>query len=414
MCMVTPRPTPHPEPAPTGFDTGLAAAYAALLAYGTLFPFHGWRVPSAGLGALLAEPLFSRRLPLDIAVNAVIYLPFGLLMVRALRPERGAVARVFLAVLAGVALSFSLECLQAFLPARISSLRDVALNGAGAAAGAGLAWLAGPRLAPGRWLSGPRRALLKPGPEMRLGAAAAALWAASELTPLLLWVGPGQARFGTYPLRLLWEGRWPVTPMAVLGVALAVAAVAVIVSTVVRDGARPWGWGAGLVGAVLLLKVPVVGRQLTPDALLGAALGLAAAFGLVRIAEAPRLRLGAWLALFAAVAGHLQVTPEAWNPLGRWLPFAAGPLSRDSAGALAAIWPYLAVAYVGVRLRLAAPWVVAVGGALAVGAFAFGLEALQAHVPGRLPDAADPLLALLAWSLPWCLPAVRRAAAPVV
>jgi len=414
MRMVNPRPTPHPEPAPTGFDAGLAAAYAALLVYGTLFPFHGWRVPPAGLRALLAEPLLSRHLPLDILVNAVIYLPFGLLAVRALRPERGAAQRIALAVLAGVALSGSLECLQAFLPARISSLRDVALNGTGTACGALLAWLAGPSLAPGRWLSGPRRAVLKPGPEMRLGAAAAALWAASELTPLLFWVGPGQVRFGTYPIRMLWEGRWPITPMTVLGIALAVAAVAVIVSTVVRDGARRWGWGAGLVGAVLVLKVPVVGQQLTPEAVLGAALGLAAAFPLVRIAEAPRLRLGAWLALFATAAAHLQVAPDTWNPLGRWMPFGTGPLSHESAGALAAVWPYLAVAYVGVRLRLAAPWAVAVGGALAVGAFAFGLEALQAHVPGRLPDAADPLLALLAWSLPWCLPAVRRAASPVV
>jgi VanZ family protein len=142
---------------------------------------------------------------------------------------------------------------------------------------------------------------------------------------------------------------------------------------------------------------------------------LAGAWGLTRVRPEPRLRLTAWLALFAAAADRLRPAAEAGAARILWTPFGGQMAGLHGlTDTLAAVWPYLAVAYAGVRLRLAPPWVVALGGALAVAAFAFGLEALQAHVPGRYPDATDPLLALIGWLLPWCHPAVRRAAAPTV
>lgn len=423
--MATPPPTRPPdaradppgEPAPTGFDAGLAAAYAALLVYGTLFPLTGWRVPPEGIRALLAEPMlvpFSRT---DILFNVLIYLPLGLLAVRLTPARWGPWRRVASALAAGLALSLVLECVQAFLPGRTSSARDLALNGLGGLAGAWAGvWAGWGRWAPHRLAERLRtwRARRVPeGAAASLGLWAVACWALAELAPLVPWPSRNHLWYGVKPLRLFAGGEWPFDPVRALAFGLGTAAVVTLLSTLLKPGARPWTWGAGLVGAVLALQVPVVARQLTPEALAGAALGLAGARGLMAVGPEPRLRLTAWLALFAAAAARLHPAAEAGAARIRWVPFAGQMAGlHGPADILGAVWPYLAVAYVGVRLRLAAPWAVAAGGAVAVAAWAFGLELLQAHVPGRYPDATDPLLAVLAWLLPWCHPAVRRAADP--
>jgi hypothetical protein len=69
---------------------------------------------------------------LDVAVNIIGFLPLGVLLMHLLT-NRGmpAMAALCIAVSAGFIVSFGVEYLQAFLPSRDSSLRDLIANGAG-------------------------------------------------------------------------------------------------------------------------------------------------------------------------------------------------------------------------------------------------------------------------------------------
>ena len=61
----------------------LALGYAALLAYGTLYPFADWSTPDYNITErMLSEGLSGSRT--DILVNFLVYLPFGLLFFKGL------------------------------------------------------------------------------------------------------------------------------------------------------------------------------------------------------------------------------------------------------------------------------------------------------------------------------------------
>ena len=79
----------------------------------------------------------------DVVVNLVGFVPVGLLLVWALRrwTSKASVAALFwTATGLGLGLSLTLETVQAFLPGRVSSAADAALNAAGTALGALLAF----------------------------------------------------------------------------------------------------------------------------------------------------------------------------------------------------------------------------------------------------------------------------------
>jgi VanZ family protein len=111
--------------------------YGALVVYASLYPFVGWRVP--GVGALdflvLGWPRWWTTF--DLLANLLGYLPFGfLLFVALVRGGRSAAAAALLACAGGTLLSFAMEVLQNYLPHRVSSNLDLALNALGTALGA--------------------------------------------------------------------------------------------------------------------------------------------------------------------------------------------------------------------------------------------------------------------------------------
>jgi VanZ family protein len=121
----------------------LALVYAALLLYASLYPFAGWRwPPGTSLVALLALPWPPWRTPFDVWSNMLGYLPLGaLLYVAQVRAGRPAWRSALLALAAASALSYGTEVVQQFLPRRVPSRVDWALNSAGTAAGIALAAL---------------------------------------------------------------------------------------------------------------------------------------------------------------------------------------------------------------------------------------------------------------------------------
>jgi len=115
----------------------LAAMYTALIVYASLYPFSGWQTPGVSIWAFLGLhfPYWWTRF--DLVSNLLGYLPLGTLLFGALvrsglRSSRAAA----ITVAAGALLSFTMETLQNFLPQRVPSNVDLALNIAGTLCGA--------------------------------------------------------------------------------------------------------------------------------------------------------------------------------------------------------------------------------------------------------------------------------------
>ena len=114
----------------------LSWLYGALIVYASLYPFVGWRIPGVGPldFLLLGWPRYWTRF--DVVANLLGYLPLGfLLFVAIVRGGRGAGASALLACAGGALLALAMEILQNYLPHRVSSNVDLALNAAGTAIG---------------------------------------------------------------------------------------------------------------------------------------------------------------------------------------------------------------------------------------------------------------------------------------
>lgn len=396
---------PAAAPSASAVLRWLTLAYVALLAYGTLYPLSGWTLPSVDLTTLFAASLHSHASRADLLTNLLVYLPLGLLIGLRARAGRQPATEVALATLFGIALSTTLECLQALVPHRIPSLLDIGLNGLGTGFGALLALLTSSETQLGRELWRRRDKYLRDGPIANLGLTALAVWGLSQLSPLVPSIDLGNLRSGLSPLwhTLIEPSRFDP------GVALAYLFSVLALGWIARD---LWRAPAGRflrvfvisVSAVLALKVPIMTRQLSLEAVLGAALAL----WLLRHTlawRAPRRWRASLAALFAAYAIE-QLRPALDAGTLRhafsWELFAPQMGGLDGlADILATAWVFVAAAYLARRRwpRAGLHW----GGAIAVGVVAatFALEWTQQYLPGRYGEISDVLVAALAWVAAW-------------
>ncbi len=117
----------------------LALVYFALVVYASLYPFGDWRDQGIMPWAFLTAPLPRYWTGFDVASNVLGYTPMGfLLAVSALRGPlaSGSAGTLGIAVAVSAALSLAMETLQSYLPMRVPSNVDLALNIIGALAGA--------------------------------------------------------------------------------------------------------------------------------------------------------------------------------------------------------------------------------------------------------------------------------------
>jgi len=170
----------------------LALAYTLLIVYASLHPFSGWRDP--GLPPLYfldaAWPRYWTGF--DLSINVLAYLPLGVFLTLAWRRLPGRWTPALLAVLLGAALSFCLECLQAWLPSRVASNLDIACNAGGTALGALLAACYGERFFAHLQATLLRR--LAPLPSAETGLVLVGLWLLTQLSPETLLFGAGDLR----------------------------------------------------------------------------------------------------------------------------------------------------------------------------------------------------------------------------
>ncbi|MDR1647699.1 MAG: VanZ family protein [Zoogloeaceae bacterium] len=169
----------------------LSLVWVVLTVYGSLYPFSGWRgdAVDAFVWLNLQWPYYWTGF--DLVLNVLVYLPLGLFVTLALR-RLPALRALYLAVLVGAALSFSLETLQNWLPSRVASNLDLACNTLGTLAGGLIAlWIGAHFAAIWRlW----RQRLIAPLPHVDLGLTLLGLWLLIQLSPEILLFGVGDLR----------------------------------------------------------------------------------------------------------------------------------------------------------------------------------------------------------------------------
>jgi len=162
----------------------LAAVYALAIVFASLQPFGDFLAPPGDAPFWLFSPGRVRAPRFDVLVNLLAYLPFGAFI--ALVPHRLSPGRrVALGAVAGFAMSFVMESLQAWIPPRDANVVDLLSNTFGALAGAAIAATIARRPKARERLSRWRRGLFLPGMLGDVGLALLALWLAAQVNPAI-------------------------------------------------------------------------------------------------------------------------------------------------------------------------------------------------------------------------------------
>ncbi len=353
----------------------LAWLYAALIVYASLYPFVGWTIPGAAPWAFLTLPWPRWWTVFDVVSNLFGYLPFGALVcIALLRTGRHPLIGLAGAVTLAALLSGALESLQNYLPQRVASNVDLALNVGGAAIGAALFVLVHVMGGVERWQTLRDRWFIN---RSAGGMALLLLWPFGLLfpTPMPLGMGHVIARLQDWLLQALegtlaepWLEGWvdassrleALSPASeVAAIALGLLAPCLVAYTIVRDLPRRL---VMVLGAVLLgIAATTLSTALnfgpqhalawrTPNAIAGFVLGALTAMALAWL---PR-RAVAGVALVALTAGIALVSQAPADPyfaesLQGW---AQGRFIRFHGAAqwVGWLWPYAALLYLLLRV----------------------------------------------------------------
>lgn len=381
-----------------------ALLYLLMLVYGTLYPFSGWVDPAGGFFRHFLGAQMSSVSKTDLITNVLVYIPAGLLLAASLARRAGWPVAVLLATVLATLLSFSLEAAQVFLPARTSALSDLLLNGVGAAVGGGAALMLSGQTRGGLRLRNFRNEVVVPGILADIGLVVLGLWALSQLSPLVPSLEVSNLREGLRPVWHTLTGQSAFILAQSLVYFCSVLALGGIFLSLSRSRRVGLALFSLLVATVLLLKIPVLSRQLSLEALLGCAGALTVLVLLHRI-PGRLLVAGAGIFLLAGfiVDALRESTSGAQLIAFNWVPFKGHMQSIVGlANILASGWVFLGGGYI-VRYLCRPSLAVAAagGGALLVAGLAILMEMLQLGIPGRYPDVTDVLIAVAAWGCAW-------------
>lgn len=348
------------------------AVSIGLLVYASLFPNTGWFHTGVSPFAWISAPFPRYWTAAEILFNVLVYIPVGALLFWSVRPLLVGAGAIAVSTLIAAALSFSMECLQTFIAARVASNIDFAANSLGGLAGAVMGAATARRLIDAGWRAHWGDNILKPGTQASV--IIAAMWLLVQIPPQAMLFGTGNimALVPDAVMRLeallpmwslpspIWRSRaeqW-CTMLAILGVTM-----------LVMHCLRPLRWRAVLVPLVIMaalgIKIaaqplappggPATFAWLTPGAVRGLAAGIALGM-LCAYAPPPWQRRVA----VTALAGQVLIV-NIFPPDPYFLSSVAtgytGLLHMDSlAHELAAIWPIVAIGWMltGVGSRIIA------------------------------------------------------------
>jgi VanZ family protein len=375
----------------------LALLYTLLIVYGSLYPFSGWSHASSPLFSFLTAPIPDHLSRPDVLTNVFAYIPLGVLLVTGFRLRSGAMS-VVMATTLGAMLSFTMESVQMFLPARISSNIDLSTNIAGTLIGAILALVVRQDTIFRVNLRRTREEWFEPGLATDIALFAVALWIGSQLCPFVPSMDVSSVREGLAPLRMLLSPA-SFVPAKCASYGFNIAGLGLLIMIVGRRRVRLTY--LGLAGLVLCLKPTIVTRQLSPESLCGLA------FAAVMLLIAPRTKPAqTLLAMFYILSGFAAA--ELYGVAGgglhpfNWIPFAV-QLDETVSGMqsiLENLWPFVALAALSILGfgRKRSPMVY-LGGVLVF--LVLSLEWMQTGIEGRYGNITTVMTAAVGWFFPW-------------
>ena len=250
----------------------ITSGYLFLILYGTLFPLQNWQWHSTSLSLMLDWPEHISRS--DVFLNYFIYIPLGFLVVALLRPRVSLFLAVVIASLAGTCLSILLEFGQSFLSSRHSTIVDVLLNGAGMFTGAVISAaisLENPQI--NRFIRFYNR-LFRPSVKINVALTVIVLWLFKQLMPLVPSFDKSDLLYGIRPILAVLHQPGSFDWLKSLIYLLSVITLTLIISSCVREKKYLSRRVGLLVFFVLSIKIIIISRQLSLEAVLGALAGL--------------------------------------------------------------------------------------------------------------------------------------------
>ena len=356
----------------------LSQAYVALIVYASLYPFSGWRDQGIAPWAFLWSPWPKYWTAFDLVANVLGYMPLGFLIalsfLRRGNPRfasAGNATAVAIAAGSAALLSFSMESLQSYLPSRVASNLDLALNAAGALGGALIAAALDMTGMGDRWNRGRGRWF---GDEARGALVLLALWPFALLFPASVPFGLGQVLERLEAGLADWLADTPflewlpvrdveLQPLVPAAELMCVTLGALIPCLLGYSVIRSIGYRAAFAVGVISLGIAATALSaalswgpshawawLSPPVQAGVAVALLLAFATLPISR----RACAALVLLALVlnlsvlnqapaSAYLTHTLQTWEQ-GRFIRF------NGLAQWIGWIWPYVALAYVLVRV----------------------------------------------------------------
>lgn len=375
------------------------------IGYGSLFPFHNWQLPDASGWPWF--PPWPKHFPrIDIGINILVYIPFGAFLTWLLLKGKSSLQALCLTLLCAVLLSWSIELLQALNPTRASSMLDVMTNVIGALLGSSLALFI-------KHQSSHRQGLIlwfdthcRNQNSLYLGVITLFIWSMAESAPFIPSFDLNILQHGVSPFTTA-EGALPVDWPSALYFTASMLILALITQQTLKLKS-PLLFFNIFVLTILLLKIPIIGRQLHLEPLLAL---LFANLFLLFLRSAPSMRwLGLTLTLIALFTEGLkpfQLDLET-NKLFNWDMLRAQILHPlGLVDILKQMWLIFAICFFINHHHIADTDRIRHQGAITIFLLFFAIEHAQTYLMGRYPDITDAVIPVLAWYIAVLIPRFR-------
>lgn len=329
----------------------LAAVWAALAAYASLYPFAGWRDSGGDPLAFLLGAWPRYFTAFDLATNVLAYVPLGFFLGVAFRRWLTIPLSVVAAFLAGTLLSGVLETVQNYLQTRVPSNLDLVSNSAGALLGAVAAARWGNLVMEYSRLQRLRDRFFANRRGTDSGLILLGFWLLSQLEPTLISFGTGELRrlldlpaaqpFSAERFRVI-EALITITGL------MSAFMMASLLATPRYHRVLPlvvFGLVLGVKTlAYALMQGPAYALTwATPGTVAGIAIALVLGFATTRLVVSLQRMVAALSILVATVMvnlapsnPYLEHAAQVWNP-GQFLSFHGATLF------IAALWPFVAL-----------------------------------------------------------------------
>ena len=377
--------------------------YCLFIIYGSLFPLVGWNAPDQSLSEAWRQSLGRHISRSDLLTNFMVYIPFGFLLSSVWSGRSGNGGRVAVTVLLGSVLSFSLEYIQLYLPARTSSPVDLLLNVLSTLSGALLFCWVGAGSCFGVWLGELRHNRFMRGSTTGIGLLVMALWGAAQLAPFVPSLDVGDLKNGLKPLWLTLRDLSRFNDARAVAYALNISSLGAILLLIMKLRNKVPVWLGLYCGMVLLMKISIAGRQLSLEALTGLVVGIFVTVGFCRLPKGGVTVAGIFSVAAALIVEGLRsdlttVELHSFN----WIPFNSQMMENVSGigSIIDGMWPSAALGFFalvhassGRKINVFLCGLVLAGGV-------FVLEYSQSFIAGRYPDITPVILAVVGWSIP--------------